>query len=300
MYTVLGATGHTGSIVANRLLDKGKKVRVVGRDAKRLAAFTSRGAEAFAAGTLDAETVSQAFAGAEAAYVMMPPDPTSENYRSFQCHTGDAIAKALETNGVKHAVVLSSFGADKSDKAGPISGLHGVEMRLNQIDALNVLYLRAGYFMENVLTQIGIIQNFGIMAGPVEAELPLPMIATKDIGAAAADALLRLDFTGKQTQELQGHGDLSYIEAAKIIGEGIGKPGLAYVRLPDDQVIQGMTSMGISKNFAALIIEMSNALNSGHVKALEPRSAKNTTPTPLEQFVREIFVPAYKGQAATA
>jgi hypothetical protein len=56
----------------------------------------------------------------------------------------------------------------------------------------------------------------------------------------------------------------------------------------------------MSKHVAALIVEMANAINSGYVKALEPRSAKNTTPMSFEQFVREVFVPAYKGQAAGA
>jgi len=46
---------------------------------------------------------------------------------------GGAIAKALENAGVKHAVTLSSFGADKPDKTGPIVGLHELETKLNQI-----------------------------------------------------------------------------------------------------------------------------------------------------------------------
>ncbi len=36
------------------------------------------------------------------------------------------------------------------------------------------------------------------------------------------------------------------------------------------------------------------------MKPLEPRSAKNTTPTTLEAFVQEVFLPANKGQAAKA
>ncbi len=46
MYVILGATGHTGSVSARRLLDRGKKVRVMGRDSKKLAPFVSRGADA--------------------------------------------------------------------------------------------------------------------------------------------------------------------------------------------------------------------------------------------------------------
>jgi uncharacterized protein YbjT (DUF2867 family) len=300
MYVILGATGHTGSVVANSPLDKQKKVRVVGRDNQKLAAFTKRGAEAFTANVTDEKALSRAFTGAEAVYVMSPPDPTNENYGGFQSQASNAIAKALENAGVKNAVTLSSVGAEKPDKTGPIVGLHDMEAKLNRIKGLNVLHLRAGYFMENTLVQAGIIKNLGTMAGPIDPELRLPMIATKDIGAAAAEALLKLDFKGPQTRELQGQRDLSYKEVATIIGGVIGKPGLAYVRPPDDQILQGMTSMGMSKNFAELILEMANALNRGHVKMLEPRTAKNTTPTSYDTFAQEVFLPAYKGQAAGA
>jgi len=178
--------------------------------------------------------------------------------------------------------------------------LHNMEKRLAQIKGLHALHLRAGYFMENTLAQIGIIKSFGMMAGPVRADVPLPMIATRDIGVAAAEALLRLDFEGQKTQELLGPRDVTYTEAAKIIGTAIGKPSLAYMQLPDEQVIQAMTGMGISRNMAELICEMSAAMNSGYMKALEPRSAKNTTPTTFETFVQETFLPAFKGQAASA
>ena len=49
MYVVLGASGNTGHIVANRLLENGKKVRVVGRNAARLQPFVSKGAESLIA-----------------------------------------------------------------------------------------------------------------------------------------------------------------------------------------------------------------------------------------------------------
>src|ERR1700674_3463890 len=300
MYVILGATGNTGSVVARKLLDRGKRVRVVGRDNKKLAPFVSRGADPFAADVLDTDALSRAFAGAQGVYALIPPDMSSPDFRAFQDRVTESMAKALEKGGVAHAVTLSSVGADKPDKTGPVMGLHKMELRLAQVPGLNALHLRAGYFMENTLAQIGIIQSFDMMAGPVRADVPLPMIATKDIGAAAAEALLRLDFKGQQTQELLGARDVTYTEAAKIIGRAIGKPGLAYVQLPDEQVIQAMTGMGMSRNMAQLLCEMSAAINSGYMKALEPRSEKNTTPTTFEAFVQEAFLPAFKGQAASA
>lgn len=300
MYVVLGATGNTGSVVANKLLDKGKKVRVVGRDSKKLAPFVSRGAEAFVADVTDAEALSRAFTGAEAVYTLTPPDMKSTDFRAYQDRVTDATARAIEAAGVKHAVTLSSIGADKPEKTGPVMGLNLMESRFAKIAGLNVLHLRAGYFMENTLPQIGVIRNFGMMAGPVRADLPLPMIATRDISAAAAEALVRLDFKGTQTQELLGQKDIPYTEVAKIVGAAIGNASLAYVQLPKEQVIQAMTGMEISRNIAELLCEMADSLNSGYMKALEPRSEKNTTPTSYETFVQEVFLPAYKGQAASA
>jgi uncharacterized protein YbjT (DUF2867 family) len=143
-----------------------------------------------------------------------------------------------------------------------------METRFAKISGLNALHLRAGYFMENTLPQVGILQQFGMMAGPVNGELKLPMIATRDIGAAAADALLRLNFTGQQTRELLGQRDISYNEVARIVGEAIGRPALAYIQLPAEQVIMAMVQMGISKNVAGLVCEMADAMNSGYMKPL--------------------------------
>jgi len=299
MYVILGATGNTGSVVARRLLDRSKRVRVVGRDNKKLAPFVNRGADAFATDILDTDALSRAFAGAQGVYALIPPNMSSPDFRAYQDSVTESIAKALEKGSVAHAVTLSSVGADKPDKTGPVVGLHKMELRLAQVRGLNALHLRAGYFMENTLAQIGIIRGFGMMAGPVRADVPLPMIATRDIGAAAAEALLRLDFK-QQTQELLGPREVTYAEAAKIIGLAIGKQDLTYVQLPDEQVIQAMTGMGMSRNMAELLCEMSAAINNGYMKALEPRSEKNTTPTTFETFVEEVFLPAYKGQAASA
>jgi uncharacterized protein YbjT (DUF2867 family) len=194
--------------------------------------------------------------------------------------------------------VLSSLGADKSSGTGPVVGLHNLEQKLNQIEVANVLHLRAGYFMENTLAQVGAIRIMGSAAGPLRPSLKLSMIATRDIGAAAAEALLQLAFRGKQTQELHGQRDLDYNQVAGIIGKAIGKPKLGYVHAPDDQLRTAMVQMGMSDNFVGLLLEMTAALNSGHMRPLEPRTARNTTPTPYETFVAQTFIPAYQQQAA--
>jgi hypothetical protein len=130
---------------------------------------------------------------------------------------GEAVATAIEKSGIKHAVVLSSVGADKPDKTGPVVGLYNFEKKVSAIPSLNALYLRPAGFMENLLFQIGVIKGFGTMAGPVKGDLRLPMIATRDIGDAAADALLQLNFQGKSAHELQGARDVTNADACGTV-----------------------------------------------------------------------------------
>lgn len=299
MYVIAGATGNTGNVVVTALLTKGQKVRAIGRSAERLMSLTHTGAEPFVADLSDPEALTKAFTGAKAAYVMMPPDMGSQDFRAHQDKVTEAVATAIEKAHVEHVVSLSSIGADKPARTGPVAGLHHLEERLNRIAGLNVLHIRAGYFMENTLPQIGIIKSAGIVAGPLRPDLKLPMIATRDIGIFASEELLKLNFK-QETRELLGQRDISMAEVAAIIGKAIGRPGLTYSQLPDEQVRGALTQMGISLNVANLLLEMSAALNSGHMRALEQRSAQNTTPTSFEAFVAEEFVPNYRKQSAAA
>lgn len=300
MYVVTGATGNTGRVVAEQLLKQGKKVRAVGRSADRLHTLATKGAEPFVADITDQEALTKAFTGAEAVYAMIPPNVSTDDVDGYEDQVIEAIAGATENAGIKRAVVLSSVGADKAEKTGPVLGLHKLEERLKEIDELNVLFLRAGYFMENTLAQAGIIHAIGGAGGPLRGDLKLPLIATRDIGAAAAQALLKQDLSGHQTRELQGQRDVSYNEITAIIGKGIGKPDLGYVQLNDDQLRPAMQQMGMSPNFVNLLLEMSASLNSGYMRALEKRTPQNSTPTSYESFVADTFVPLYKGKQQAA
>ena len=300
MYVVTGASGNSGHVVAEKLLARGQKVRVIGRSAERLQLLAALGAEPFICDLTGRAALAKAFARAQGVYAMVPPDMAAPDYRAHQDRVTDALAAAIAEAKVKHVVTLSSFGADKAEKTGPVVGLHELEQKLNQIPGLNVLHLRAGYFMENTLAQIGIIKSMGVTAGPLRAELELPMIATRDIGAAAAERLLQLDFTGSQTRELMGQRDISMAEAAGIIGRAIGRPHLSYMRLPNADVRAAFVQMGMSESVADLMLEMTDAINAGQMAALEKRSAENTTPTSYETFVKSEFVPRFLGKPATA
>jgi uncharacterized protein YbjT (DUF2867 family) len=296
MYVVLGSSGNTGSIIADFLLSKGKKVRVVGRDSGRLQRFVGKGAEAYAADLNDAAALTKAFTGARAAYLLLPP----LNSREEQERQSDAIAKGVKGSGLRYAVHLSSYGAHVPEGTGPVTGLHSSEQKLNAISDLNVLHLRAAYFMENNLAATDMIRGMGLIGHALLPNLRLPMIATRDVGDYAAQRVLELDFSGKQTRELLGERDLTMTEATAVIAGGIGKPDLRYEQFSYDQVQQVLMQAGFSPKKAAVYIEMFQSINAGLLAAQEPRSPQNSTPTSFEKFVQDVFAPAYRGKALTA
>jgi uncharacterized protein YbjT (DUF2867 family) len=296
LYVILGASGNTGSIIADSLLLAGEKVRVVGRDAGRLQRFVRKGAEAFTGDVSDAVALTAAFRSARAAYLMLPPITSRED----QERESDAIAKAVTESGLRYAVHLSSYGAHVPEGTGPVTWLHSSEQKLNAVSGLNVLHLRAAYFMENNLAAISMIQEMGIFGHAFLPDLKLPMIATRDVGNYAAQRLLDLDFSGKQTRELLGERDLSMAEATAIIARGIGKQDLRYVQFPYDHLQRVLEQMGMRPKKAAVYIEMFKAINTGVLAAQEPRSLENATTTSFETFVQDVFAPAYHGKADTA
>lgn len=300
MFVVLGATGHTGSVAAKRLLENGEKVRVVGRDEARLAFLVQLGAEPMVADVYNAAALTEAFRGMDGAYLMLPPRVQEPDLLASGDKMSTAITEAVSASGLSHVVLLSSVGAQHDQKTGPIVALHRFEEKLRQVANLNAVFLRPAMFMENYLMLVGLVQSMGFLAGGIKGEMKMPMIAARDIGEKAAELLRERSFSGISTFELLGERDLSHDEVAELIGAGIGKPKLSYQKFPGFLVEQAMKQMGMPGKTAALMGEMNEAANDGLLRPQEARSERNTTPTKFETFVQEEFVPAYNAKAAKA
>src|SRR5258705_13854634 len=143
-----------------------------------------------------------------------------------------AITNAIKASGISHVVLLSSVGAQHEKKTGPIQGLHHFEEKLKQVPNLNALFMRPVPFMENFLMLIPLLHSMGFLAGGIKGDLNMSLIATRDIGAAAAEALQKLDFSGFSIRELLGQRDLSHDEVAAAIGAGIGEAQVFDPQIP--------------------------------------------------------------------
>ncbi len=286
MYTILGATGNTGKLVSLSLLNEGKNVRVVSRDKEKAKELTDKGAELVLGSSTDYEVLNKAFEGAEAAYLLIPPNYSSKNFYQYQKDSADAIVKALKNSSVKYVVFLSSVGAQMAEDSGVVQGLKYMEQKLNEIEGLNVLSLRPTYFMENTFGMINIIKNMGVMGSPVKADIKINMIASEDIGNYAAQRLLALDFEGKSHQYLLGQRDLTYKEVASILGAAIGKSDLKYIEFTHEDFKNGFMQFGASENMTDRMIIFIEGVNRGKVFEGVERTAESTTPTSIEEFAK--------------
>ena len=188
-FSISGVTGHTGKVAAETLLAWGHRVRVVVRDAAKGADWAARGAEVAVAEITDVAAFAAAMRGTDGAYVLLPPNFASGDFRGWQAQVGAALVAAVEASGVPHVVLLSSVGAQHADGTGPIKGLHPVEAGLARLTGTGATFVRAAYFMENLLGNLGMLEQ-GLYPSFTAANLAWPMIATRDIGEVAASVLV--------------------------------------------------------------------------------------------------------------
>lgn len=282
-YAVVGASGNVGKVVAQKLKAQGHAVRPVSR----------------AAGVSidDVEALKKAFKDADGLFLMLPPDVQAPDLRKRQNELGEKLAQAAKTSGVRRVVFMSSVGGDMTEGTGPVLGLHDMEERLKALGLAELVILRPAYFMENHLAGAPMAARNGMIGTPLKADVKLPMIATADIGAAAAEALVA-DAPPASPRALLGPKDYSMVEVAKAFGAAIGKE-LKYVQFPYDEARKALIGMGLSASFADALIEMNTSFNEGKLKPAK-RSAENTTPTALEAFARDQFKKACEAALAKA
>ncbi len=292
-YVITGAAGHISYALTQRLLNAGHSVTVVGRQQKNLQSLTDKGAKAAIGSVEDASFLKKIFTGADAVYTMSPPNFGAADMKGFIAQTGKNYAEAIKAAGVKYVVNLSSVGAHMPTGCGPVSGLYQTEQSLNSLPGVNILHLRPSYFYQNLLANIGLIKQAGIIGGNFSIpDGKFPIVDPSDIAAVAADALLKLDFTGISHRYIAGD-EVGTDKIAAVLGKAIGKPDLQWVKFSDEQALAGMLQAGLSQTIAENYVEMGQAMDSGKMFEEYRKQAVKLGKVKLEDFAKE-FASAYK------
>ena len=260
MYVVAGATGQTGRAVADALLEGGHGVTVVARDEGKASGWKAKGARIAVADLGDEAALARALSGAAGAYLLIPPDYAASDYLADRRRLARSIGRAVSSSGVPHVVLLSSTGAQHAEGTGMILAPRAGEESIVPA-ARSVTVLRAAYFLENWAPVLGPARNDGVLPSFLTIDRKLPMVATKDIGRVAAEALLHPG-NGKRVIELAGPEDESPDDLARILSSVLGRDVRAE-QAPLAAVVPAFLGFGMAEGPARLSEEMFAAINEG-------------------------------------
>ena len=291
-YVITGSIGHISKPIGEGLVKAGHSVTVITSKVENAAKIEILGAKPAVGSVEDADFVTQAFVGADAVYLMIPPKWGVTDWRGFQNEVADNYIAAIKTNAVPYVVMLSSIGAHMGNGAGPVDGLYDLEQKLKTIDDLNVKVLRPSYFMYNLFGMVGMVKGMGMM-GSNFGDDKVVLVHTSDIAEAALQNLMNLDFTGNQIQYIASD-ERTGAEIATVLGEAVGKPETPWIVFSDEQSKQGILQAGLNEEIATGYTTMGKSIRNGTMQedyfANRPASLGKMK---LEEFAKNEFAPAF-------
>ncbi len=288
MIVVTTPTGSIGKQVLADLLKSSEPVRVIVRDASKLAAGANEQIEVIEGSHDDPKVIDQAFKGADTVFWVVPPDMQTKDVTANYVDFTRPACEAFITHGVKRVVGVSALGRGWPRHAGLVSASLAMD---DLIAGTGVSYraLTNPSFMENLINQAGAIKSQGMFFSPLLADRKFPTCSTRDIASSATKLLLDKTWSGVGHHAVLGPEDLSFNEMAQILSDVLGKP-VQFKQIPMEAFKQRIGSFGASDAMAQAYVDMMTAKNEGMDNA-EPRTPENTTPTSFRQWTEEVLKP---------
>lgn len=293
-------TGNIGRRLAHRLLEAGEKLVLLHREPSKLSEFAVRGASLAEGSTDDREALGRGLSSAPVDNLFwVTPPAFRPNYLDWAEQAARAAAETAAEHGVRRVVMLSSIGA-QSERVGPVSALSRVEAvfraALEKGGIEQLVILRPGFFMENFLRDVPTIAGQGAIYAPVSGDKRIPLVATRDIAAVAAEEILAPAAKGLSYRGVHGPTDLTHDEVARIASKALGRD-VSFVSVPEEVARQSMTDANMPGFVTDLFLEMYAALREGRMDPAEPRTEKTTTSTDFATFVQDTLRPTLETAA---
>jgi uncharacterized protein YbjT (DUF2867 family) len=296
-YVITAATGRTGSHITRALLKAGHLVRALGRDADRLKPLVELGAEGFVGELSDELFMRRSFDGADAAYLVVPGGHDARDFRREFADTGSVYAQAAEATSLPAAVFLSTIGAHDDRYRGFILTHGDVEHILNKLKGVNILHLRAPKFFENLFYFLPASQAADALVTPLDPDAQFDMAHSKDIGEAALQRLLALDFEGNTSVELHGREVLTMRIIAERLSQIAGCNIAVRKALRQDD-IEAMVMAGMQRDFSTLINDTWDTFSRFGLLRAPTAQASIRATSSIDDFLRADFLPAFNHREA--
>jgi len=290
MIVVTTPTGNIGRQVLLNLLKSSEPIRVIACDPSRLPSQT-RGRIEIAQGSHgDIAVVDRAFAGADAAFWVVPADHHTESVEAAYVDFTRPAFDAFQKCGVRRVVGVSALGRGTAlaGNAGHVTA----SLKMDDLIVSAGMSYRAltmPSFMDNILYQLESIRNEGVFSEATPGDVKVPTCATRDIADVAARLLLDPSWSGQDSVPVLGPEDLSFNEMAQIMSEVLNIP-VRFQEMPDEALRSRLTRSGYSEAMAQAMVDMMAAKNHGLFNA-EPRTPQSTTPTSFRLWCEKVLKP---------
>lgn len=291
MIIITAPAGQIGHQVLGNVLSSGEPIRVIVRNPSRLRAEARERVEVVQGSHGDIDVVDQAFAGADAVFWLVPPDPHANSAEAAYVDFTRPACDAFKRHGVQRVVGISALG--RGTVAARHAGLATASLAMDDLIASTGVSYRAltmPSFMDNLLRQVPAIKDRGVFVTPISGDRKLPSCATRDIAAAAARLLLDGSWSGAGHVAVLGPEDLSFNDMAQIMSEVLSQP-VRYQQITGQALKDRLTGAGMSDAMAQATVDMMIAKDQGLDNA-EPRTPESTTPTSFRQWCEEVLKPA--------
>jgi uncharacterized protein YbjT (DUF2867 family) len=291
MIVITTPTGQIGRQVLGNLLGSGEELRVIARDPSDLPGGVRDGLDVVVGSHGDASVVDKAFAGADAVFWLVPPDPRATSVEAAYVGFTRPAAEAFKRHGVGRVVAVTALGRGTpwAGRAGYVTG----SLAMDDLIADSGVALRAlcnPSFMDNTIRQVPSIRDQGMFFSPIAGGRKLPTVATRDIAAAASRLLLDASWSGFGEVPLLGPEDLSFNDMARIISEVLGKE-VRFQQTTFEAYKERFVSFGMSDPMAQGMTDMAWAKNEGLDNGVK-RTPENSTPTSFRHWCEEVLKPA--------
>lgn len=292
-YVVTGSLGNISKPLSKKLINAGHMVTVISSSTGRAEDIILMGAQAAIGSVEDVDFLTRTFIGADAVYTMVPPHFGAADWKKYIAGIGKNYAEAIRISRVKNIVNLSSIGAHMPDGCGPVSGLCQVEQALNNLEGVNIRHLRPGFFYGNLLSNVSMAKNMGVVGGNFGLNANMILVHPDDIAEVAFHELNNLSFRGKSNIYIVSD-EKTTKEIASVLGKAIEKPELSWINFNDEDTFAGMIQAGLPEEVARNYTEMGAAMRSGEMLSdyLKNRPSQFGK-TKLEAFAK-VFANAYK------
>ena len=294
MIVVTTPTGQIGSRLVRRLLDRDTEVRVIVRDASRLDDAVRERAEIVVGSHDDPAVLDKALPGAEALFWLVPPNPRAPSAEEHYLDFARAGAAAVARHDVGHVVGVSSAGHGWPTPAGVLSAAFAMDAELRTSGAA-YRALSMPFYMENLLGQLDAILGHGAFTLTCAGDLPLALIATRDIAGTAAGLLTDLSWTGQENLPVFGPDRLTPDGMAEVISQELGRT-VAYRRVSLDDYASLLRSRGAGDRAVKDVTEAFAAQDHGIYDA--DWASATPTATDFRTWCREVLKPAADARAS--